>query len=70
MSDTIVNEYEVKESFVVLNVLFLRGDRVYIQCYDPVAGRRQSVFSAEKEFLGYISSKTFWDIKKQLVKIT
>lgn len=66
MSTFSISKYMVKENIVLLNRLFLSGDIVYIQDYDPVAGRPQLVFSDNKELLGKIESKTYWEIEKKL----
>lgn len=69
MSEFSVEKYMAKENIVLLSKLFLCGDIVYIQSYDPVNGRSQKVFSESKELLGEISSKLYWELEKKLDRI-
>lgn len=73
MSDktlALVYEYRLKRPITILNELFLEGDTIYIQSYDPVSGREQKVFNSKKEYLGWISSDRYWEINDYLEKVT
>ena len=53
----------------MLDRLFLKGDELFIQAYDPVNGRPQKVFLTDRTLIGSISSDFYWDVEKKLSKI-
>jgi hypothetical protein len=61
-----VNEYTVTNPVIILDTLFLPYDLIYIESYDPVNGKPQRVFAANRKLLGTISSSFYWAIKKEL----
>lgn len=63
-----VEKYTVESPITILSHLFLDGDIVYIQSYDPVNGRPQKVWTSDREYLGWITSNMFWDINKSITK--
>lgn len=64
-----VSRYLINENLTLFNVLFLKGDKVFIQSYDPVSGRPQKVFLEDKTFLGTITSDTYWKLEKKMEKL-
>jgi hypothetical protein len=64
-----VTKYEILEDLIIINRLFLKGDEVFIQSYDPVNGRPQMVFLPDRTLIGTISSDTCWAIDKSIKKI-
>jgi hypothetical protein len=63
-----VSKYDVGNDIIILNRLFLKGDEIYIQSYDPVNGRPQMVFMSDKTLIGKISSDEYCEIEKNLQK--
>lgn len=61
-----ISEYIVNEHLVIFDKLFLKGDRIYIESYDPVNGGSQRVFLTDRTFIGSISSDFFWKLEKKL----
>ena len=61
-----VSKYTIKENLIMLDRLFLKGDEVFIQSYDPVSGRPQKVFLPDRTLIGLISSDFYWDVEKKL----
>lgn len=53
----------------MLDRLFLKGDEIYIQSYDPVSGRPQKVFLTDRTLIGSISSDFYWNLEKKLLKV-
>ncbi len=69
ISDHLVKKYYCADDLIICEVLFLKGDEIYIQSYDPVNGRPQSVFTKSRQKVGEISADFFWNIKKFLINI-
>ncbi len=63
-----VDKYLLNKNVIVLGKLLLKGDELYIQSYDPVNGRDQMVFTADKNLLGKITSDFYWDLEKIMIK--
>lgn len=63
-----VSKYTIKENLIMLDRLFLKGDEVFIQSYDPVNGRPQKVFLTDRTLIGSISSDFYWEVEKKLSK--
>lgn len=64
-----VTKYSLNEDVIILDKLFIKGDEIYIQSYDPVNGRPQMVFTAHKNLLGKITSDFYWKLDKITTKI-
>jgi hypothetical protein len=64
-----VSKYRFLENAIINERLFLKGDEVYIESYDPRHGNPQSLFLPDRTFLGKISSDFFWKINKFLEMI-
>ena len=64
-----VGKYLLNKNVIVLGKLLLKGDELYIQNYDPVNGRPQMVFTADKNLLGKITSDFYWDLDKIMTKV-
>ena len=63
-----VSKYTINENLVILDRLFLKGDEIFIQSYDPVNGRSQNVFLTDRTLIGTISSDLYWKLEKKLSK--
>lgn len=61
-----IERYKCKIDMVINNQLFLKGDEIYIQNYDPVAGRSQQVFNSKRERIGALDKDDYWDLQKEL----
>jgi len=64
-----VGKYTLNKNVIVLGKLLLKGDKLYIQSYDPVNGRDQMVFTADKYLLGKITSDFYRDLDKIMTKV-
>ena len=54
---------------IILDELFIKGDELYIQDYDPVNGRPQKVFMPDRTLIGTISSDKYWEIEKMMIRL-
>jgi len=61
-----VSKYTITKNLVILDRLFLKGDEIYIQSYDPMNGRLQKVFLTDRTLIGSISSDFYWKLEKNL----
>jgi hypothetical protein len=69
MSEFSVDKHKIMKDIILLERLFLTGDEIYIQSYDPVNGRPQLVFSKNREVLGKLTASLYWDLKtKEIIK--
>lgn len=64
-----VSMYLVKENLIILDRLFLKGDKVFIQSYDPVTGKAQKVFLPDRTLIGSIGSNFYWKLEKKLERL-
>ena len=64
-----VSKYTINKNLLILDRLFLKGDEIFIQSYDPVNGRPQKVFLTDRTFIGSISSDFYWELEKKLSKL-
>ena len=64
-----VSKYTINENLLILDRLFLKGDEIFIQSYDPVNGRPQKVFLTDRTLIGSISSDFYWKLEKKLSKL-
>jgi hypothetical protein len=64
-----VTLYKVNADIVLCDKLLLLGDRIYIENYDPVNGKRQRVFLYDRTLIGTISSDFYWKLEKELQKL-
>jgi hypothetical protein len=64
-----VSKYILNKNLVILDRLFLKGDGIFIQSYDPVNGRPHKVFLTDRTLIGSISSDFYWELEKNLLKL-
>lgn len=64
-----VAKYKLKKDVKILDRLFLTGDEIYIEHYDPVNGLPQKVFDESKTILGKISSSFYWELDKIMDRV-
>lgn len=64
-----VSKYTITENLIILDRLFIKGDEIFIQSYDPVNGRPQKVFLADRTLIGSISSDFYWKLEKKISKL-
>ena len=61
--------YKLNENVVMFNRLFLKGDNLYIQNYDPINGTKQQVFLMNRENIGEISSSFWHELERNMTKV-
>lgn len=59
-----ITVFKVQRPINLLNHLFLPDDTIYIENYDPVGGKMQRVYTADRQLKGAISSDRYWDLTK------
>ncbi len=64
-----VGKYKLTKDVIICDKLFISGDIIYIEHYDPVNGKPQRVFDESKELLGKITSDCYWKLNKTLTPI-
>ena len=63
------SKYKTLVDLIILDELFIKGDELYIQDYDPVSGRPQKVFMPDRTLIGTISSDKYWEIEKMMIRL-